>query len=446
MLISSIEKGLCFYMELFPSSALVEQVRAEEEGTFIGRVVRIYYHGNVCLMRITLNGIYYRAVAKKGITENYPGIVEKLKLGTFVCGVGEKQLSHGSTEVLIRQLLIISPNLLTEQETGLQEGSRFNVIDRKIFYHTYLCNDELVAMNIHARSKIFWGMRQFLHERNYIECTTPVMGRFFHGGDAQAFITHMRDSNSDMYLRVTSEIALKLIMGGSFQKVFEVGYSFRNGSVSAKYETPFYAAEIYTALITEKENIWLGLSLIRRIEYELNSIFHLFHVDKHISFLDEIPIVSFADYYYQKCGNHYDWEALKKSNKVGGKMCTETYKFLKKNLFSNQISPIIITNLPAGRSPLIHRKNDTVLSRSYLVANRATLMEFAIGENDPEILERELSAQAFKQGTHYRRDDSAFLHAHKMGMPSVASIFVGIDRIFPAFLNIENINDFNMKI
>lgn len=432
-------------MEWFPSNALIEQVRAEEEGTFIGRIVRIYNHGDVCLMRLTLNGICFRSVAKKGITENYHIIVEKLKLGTFVCGIGEEQLSHGSMEILVRQLFIISPNLLTEQETGLQESSRFNAIDKRFFYHTYLCSDKLAAMNIQARSVILWELRQLLHESKYIECTTPVMGRFFHGGGAQAFITHMRDSNSDMYLRITSEIALKLIIGGSFQKVFEIGYSFRNGSVSAKYETPFYAAEIYTALITEQENIGLGLSIIRRIEHELNSIFHLFHVDKQISFLDDVPIVSFDDYYYQKCGAHYDWEALKSNNKIGGKMCTETYKLLKKDFFSDQISPIIITNLPAGISPLIHRKSDTVLSRSYLVANRATLMEFAIGESDPIILEKELTAQALKQGTRYLRDDSAFLHVHRMGMPSIASIFVGIDRIFPAFLNIENINDFNMK-
>ena len=127
-------------------------------------------------------------------------------------------------------------------------------------------------------------------------------------------------------------------------------------------------------------------------------------------------------------------------------MCSDVYKLFKKKLIVNQKTPIIISDLPAGISPLIQKKTQGKLCRSYLVANGATLMEYAIGENDPEKLEQELTKQRKKQADRYLRDDSALLHAYRMGMPLIGSIFLGIDRIIPALVGVENINDLAMKM
>lgn len=427
---------------------------------FHGRIVRVFHHGRICLMRLVCDGVRFRVVARRDATEGYDEIAPKLTLGTLVRGEGAPQRSHDGEELLCKRIAIVSPNQLSEQETGLKQGSLFPLAKRKHFYHSYLCESETASSALLARSAILWELRRFLRERGYLECTTPVMGRTYYGGAAEPFVTHMRDGDRDMYLRVTSEIALKQIIGGSFNKVFEVGHSFRNGSVSARYLSPFYAAEIYTAMLPEAENIAFGLELVRALERAVGEACTGELVQgapacardacasarAPISFLHDIPVMTFEEYHERALGEPFAWDALATDNAAGGSACAEAYKRLKRELVANQVDPVVITDLPAGMSPLIHRKREAVLCRSYLVANRATVAEFAIGENDPKILRRELSRQQREQGDRYPRDYEAFLHAYEMGMPRIASVFIGIDRIIAALLGLDGIGEFQMSM
>lgn len=432
---------------LIASETLLADVYAGKSGVYHGRVTKKFEHKKVCLLQLTCGGQRMKAVIRKGTTANYEIIRAAVNLGSAVCGIGRPVLNpKNETEIEFIELYLVWEDLHKGNDSGLVSGSKFTKNEMKRFFHTYLCDSELCAMNIAARGAVFSGLRRGLEERGYIECTTPMLTRNFYGGGCQPFITHMLDNGADMYLRVSAEIAMKHIIGGGFDRVYEIGPSFRNGSVSAKYATPFYGAEIYTAYCTEQDNIYTAIALMRCIEISLDRELERFGVEKKISFLGNIPAVSFEEYYLRKTGNRFDSRLLALECEDRSKNSKQIYKQLKSELIADQISPILITELPAGSSPLIAEKSESSLKRSYLVANGATISECAIGCVDPGELRRQFSLQDCEQNERYKRDHEPFLHLYESGMPPVGSIFIGVDRIVPAFLGIDNINDYLMSM
>ena len=432
---------------LIAPETLLADVYAGRSGVYHGRVTKKYDHKKVCLLQLLCCGQRLKAVIRKGTTANYELIRDAVSLGSAVCGIGRLTLDpKNETEIEFAELYLVREDLHKGNGSGLVSGSKFTKNDMKRYFHTYLCDSELCAMNIAARGAVFSGLRHGLEERGYIECTTPMLTRNFYGGGAQPFITHMLDNGADMYLRVSAEIAMKNIIGGGFDRVYEIGPSFRNGSVSAKYATPFYGAEIYTAYCTEQDNIDTAIALMRCIEISLDRELEKFGAEKKISFLGDIPSVSFGEYYLRKTGECFDPRLLAVDCEDRSQNSREIYKQLKSELIADQISPILITDLPAGSSPLIAEKSESTLRRSYLVANGATISECAIGSSDPRELCRQFGLQDGEQNERYKRDHEPFLHLYESGMPPVGSIFIGVDRIVPAFLGIDNINDYLMSM
>lgn len=429
------------------SDELIADVYTGKPGVYHGRVTKKFDHKKVCLFQILCNGQRLKAVIRKGVTENYELARDALTLGTAVCGMGRPVLNpRGETEIEFSSVFLVRENLHEGNESGLVEGSKFTKNDMKRYFHTYLCDSELCALNIAARGAVFSGLRRGLEDMDYIECTTPMLTHNFYGGGAQAFITHMLDNGADMYLRISSEIAMKHIIGGGFDRLYEIGPSFRNGSVSSKYSTPFYGAEIYTAYCTEQDNINTALALLRRIENALDRVLEKYKLEKKISFLDGIPTVTFDEYYYSKTGTRFDPRQLVADCGNRSENSRRIYKELKSVLIADQVSPILITDLPSGSSPLIEEKSESSLKRSYIVANRATLSECAVGCSEPDTLRRALDLQNAEQSERYKRDPEPFIHLYESGMPPVGSIFIGVDRIVPAFLGIDNINDYLMSM
>lgn len=410
-----------------------------------GRIIKVFNHGKVCLLQIAAESKKISALMSKEQTEDYKALCQRIKLGTYIRGNGYWQEGKKTDkEFVFLNLDYISENFLTKNETGFVSESPFNIDTFKKKYHSYLCVDSLCATNLACRSKMLFAIRHFLENRGYAEVNTPILNKNFYAGGAQPFLTHMLDSGSDMYMRITSEIALKMVVGGGFPKVFEIGSSFRNGSVKSKYLTPFNCAEIYTTFISEEDNLNMAEAIIKSIEKEISPIIKENGFESIISFDGKIPRISFDEYYFTKTGQQFNWDNYMTDESTYKDESNAVYKQLKNDLFKDQVEPIFITDLPAGNSPLISCKSEKILYRSYLVANKATLMEIAIGETDPEQILKKMERQSFNDD--YKRDYSNFIHAFKMGMPPIGSIFIGIDRVIPAFLGIENLNDLSMSL
>ena len=97
------------------------------------------------------------------------------------------------------------------------------------------------------RTKIIQAIRQYLDERNFVEVETPILSTIAGGAAARPFITHHNTLDIDLYLRIATELNLKRLIVGGFERVYEIGRIFRNEGMDNRHNPEFTSVEIYQA-------------------------------------------------------------------------------------------------------------------------------------------------------------------------------------------------------
>src|SRR5450432_3975521 len=113
-------------------------------------------------------------------------------------------------------------------------------------YLDLIANPEIKDVML-KRSQIIRAIRNFLHERGFVEVETPMMQAIPGGAAAQPFKTHHNALGCDFYLRIALELYLKRLLVGGVDKVFEIGRNFRNEGLSRKHNPEFTMLEAYQA-------------------------------------------------------------------------------------------------------------------------------------------------------------------------------------------------------
>lgn len=423
----------------------------------IGRVVKKYEHKAVILLSVLDDGCLIPMVIKKDVTENYAMCKASVGLGDIIAVQGAFVQGRGNRkELQIQELKIIKKCELSADQTGLLPDGRYTGHKARQYYHILMAVDDTCPFLLEARSKMLHTLYETLDSEGYTNCTTPVLQHGHFAGGSRPFITHMLDNNSDMYLRVTSEIALKHIIAGGLSKVYEIGNSFRNGSVNAMHNTPFMGAEIYQAYCYEPEHRKMATLLLKKIQKAVEPVFRKYNREIKVNFCDEIPTMTFEEYIQSRGYSSFrieDYRTYPTHPEIGAYVGDEAadakllYKWFKNHVIRDQITPVYITDQPSGISPLIARKGKRTLHRTYLVANGATVMEIAQSETNSEKVIQELTTQQEQKGEHsYPCDYSALIHAYRFGIPPMCSLFIGVDRLIPAMLGAESINKYQMYI
>ena len=97
------------------------------------------------------------------------------------------------------------------------------------------------------RSAIVREIRRYLEDKGYMEVETPMMHPIAGGAAARPFTTHYNALDQQMYMRIATELYLKQLLVGGFEKVFELNRNFRNEGVSKQHNPEFTALEVYQA-------------------------------------------------------------------------------------------------------------------------------------------------------------------------------------------------------
>ncbi|HEY9648304.1 MAG TPA: lysine--tRNA ligase, partial [Chroococcidiopsis sp.] len=113
-------------------------------------------------------------------------------------------------------------------------------------YVDLLVNPE-VRETFRRRAQITAAIRRYLEEQGFLEIETPVLQTEAGGADARPFVTHHNTLEMDLYLRIATELHLKRLVVGGFEKVFEMGRIFRNEGVSTRHNPEFTSIELYWA-------------------------------------------------------------------------------------------------------------------------------------------------------------------------------------------------------
>jgi lysyl-tRNA synthetase class 2 len=296
------------------------------------------------------------------------------------------------------------------------------------------------------RSKFWQATRDFLNERGFIEVNTAVLEHTTGGADATPFVTHMDALDQDFYLRISHELPLKRLIGGGYEKVYDIGPRFRNENYSDEHLPEHAAMEWYWAYADWEMGMQLMEDMFR---YVLDKTFGTlqFNIDdKEIDMskswekwdyasviLDNYGIDPFdctIDQVKEQLQKH-ELEVEKTENIARG------VDKLWKNIRKDVVGPIWLINTPAFISPLAKTSDEDprVTQRYQAVIAGSELCNGYSELNDPiDQLSRFMEQEAMREAgdNEAMMLDIDFVEMLEYGMPPTTGLGYS-ERVFWIF-------------
>jgi lysyl-tRNA synthetase, class II len=312
-------------------------------------------------------------------------------------------------------------------------------------YLDLIANEE-VRHIFRTRSRIISSMRRFLEEQGFMEVETPVLQPIAAGALAKPFATHHHALDRDLYLRIATELHLKRLIIGGFEKVYEIGRVFRNEGISIKHNPEFTTLECYQAYADYHDVMDLTEQMISSISLDVLGTNTVGFGETTIDFSPPWPRMSLRDAIKEKSGidfeDYPDAASLEAQiRKTGIPVDTGlSWAKLVDHLLSEKVEPDLIqptflTDYPVELSPLAKRKpgSDRLTERFEGFCGGMEIANAFSELNDP-LDQRERFEEQEKMRTEFgdeevERTDNDFLTALEHGMPPTGGLGIGIDRL-----------------
>ena len=131
-------------------------------------------------------------------------------------------------------------------------------------YLDLIANEEVIS-TFANRSKLLTALREFMNDRGFIEVETPVLVPIPAGAHAKPFVTFHNALDENLYLRIATELYLKRLIIGGFDKVYEIGRVFRNEGVDQNHNPEFTLLESYESYADYNDVMSMVESLINHL-------------------------------------------------------------------------------------------------------------------------------------------------------------------------------------
>lgn len=308
------------------------------------------------------------------------------------------------------------------------------------------------------RSLILKEIRNYLDNLGYLEVDTPVLHTLEIGAAARPFKTHHNALDIDMYLRIETELYLKRLIVGGFERVYEVGRIFRNEGMDTSHNPEFTSIEMYQAYTdyhgmmdiiedmykTITKNV-CGSEIIsyQGIEIDMGKKW------ERLSMVDAVKKYAGVD--YNSWASDEDARNCAKSHNVEvdeGNKATKGHvliAFFDEFVEEKLIQPTIIFDYPVENSPLAKRKpEDPAFTERFEYFIYAREMGNAFSElNDPiDQKERFIKQVEAKKALGANAElDEDFITALEYGMPPTGGLGFGLDRLVMLLTDSLSIRD-----
>ena len=369
----------------------------------------------------------------------------------FVFKTRTEEISVHAKEV---KLLSKSLRPLPEKFHGLKDVD----LRYRQRYLDLIMNPE-VKETFKIRTEIIKEIRNILDEKGYLEVETPILNTISGGATARPFITHHNTLDIDMYLRIATELNLKRLIVGGFDKVYEIGRIFRNEGMDIRHNPEFTSIEFYSAYENYHDMMNLTEEIFSRVAMKVKGSYKFSYQGQD---LDLTPggwkKMTMIDSVKESCGVDFnkietDEDAIKiaKEHNIEVPNGKETRGniialFFDEYVEKTLIQPTFIYDYPIEVSPLAKKcKNDPRLTQrfEFFICGREYGNAFS-ELNDPidqyERFKKEVEAKANGDDEAGMMDDD-FINALQYGMPPTGGEGIGIDRMVMLFTDAPSIRD-----
>ena len=366
----------------------------------------------------------------------------------FKTQTGEVTIHADKIELLSKSLLPLPEKFhgLTNTDTRYRQR-----------YVDLIVNPEVMETFV-KRSRILKEIRAYLDARGYLEVDTPVLHTLEIGAAARPFKTHHNTLDIDMYLRIETELYLKRLIVGGFDKVYEVGRIFRNEGMDAFHNPEFTSIEMYEAYSDYKDMMDLIEDMYRTLALKICGKGVIEYQGEQIDMASPWTRLTMAEAVKKYCGaDYYAWkddaEARAEAKRLGcevdeGDAATKGHvliamfdAFVEDKL----VQPTIIYDYPVENSPLAKRKaSEPAFTERFEYFICRHEMGNAFSElNDPidqrERFVKQVTAKR-AQGANAEVDED-FVTALEYGMPPTGGLGLGLDRLVMLLTNSATIRD-----
>ncbi len=459
------EKGVAPFGHRFEVTHHAADIRAEfgniegeedaGEVTIAGRLMAIRGHGKASFATISDRTGNMQIYFKLDILgeEKYSQF-KLLDIGDIIGLKGNVfKTKRGELTVRVEDFDLLSKSLrpLPEKFHGLKDlETRY-----RQRYLDLIVNPD-VRETFFKRTEIIKSIRKYLDDRNFVEVETPVLSTIAGGAAARPFITHHNTLDTDLYLRIATELNLKRLIVGGFERVYEIGRIFRNEGMDTRHNPEFTTVEIYQAYGDYRDLIEVTEGIICEAAEKVCGSTKITCEGVELE-LKNPPRISMNDAVKNKTGKDFlscktvD-EARQMADEIGvayeerfgiGGILNAAFEA---KVEDDLIQPIFITGHPTEISPLAKRNVDDpritdrfeffVLGRE--LANGFTELNDPIDQKFR--FEEQLKArEAGDEEAHVM--DTDFIRALEYGMPPTGGLGIGVDRLVMLLTDSPSIRD-----
>ncbi|NEO01878.1 MAG: lysine--tRNA ligase, partial [Moorea sp. SIO3I7] len=398
-----------------------------------------------------------RITAKMADLPNAFNILKKLTdTGDIIGAKGTiKRTEKGELSIYVKEYDILTKSLLPLPDkwhglTDTEKRYRQRYVD-------LIVNPD-VRETFRRRAKITASIRHYLNQQDFIEIETPVLQSEAGGADARPFITYHNTLQMDLYLRIATELHLKRLIVGGFEKVYELGRVFRNEGISTRHNPEFTMIEIYQAYADYNQMMVLTENLISNAAKEVLGTLTINYQGEVIDLTPPWRKVTMHELVKDQTGLDFDKftnieQAKAAAKDAGVEVPNDCYSIGKllneafeQKVEETLIQPTFVLDYPVEISPLTkpHRSKSGLVERFELfIVGRETANSYS-ELTDPIDQRQRLEAQAAKKaaGDLEAQDvDEDFLAALEYGMPPTGGLGIGIDRLVMLLTNSPSIRD-----
>jgi lysyl-tRNA synthetase class 2 len=314
--------------------------------------------------------------------------------------------------------------------------------------HLDLLMNEDTRSEVELRARMVAAIRRYLDERGFLEVETPILQPRYGGALAEPFVTHSNELDTDLYLRIASELYLKRLIVGGLERVYELGRDFRNESVSYKHAPEFTMVEWYEAYADYNDTMVRIEELVETVAREALGTTKVTFREHDVDLAAPWKRVKLIDALEERRLWARDERDLRKRLEERGvdTSANESWSKLVDHALSHfiepeLIQPSILYDYPVELSPFARATDDdpSIVERFEFFVGGMELGNAFTEINDPDEQAERFAQQAADVAG--QQGDPDYVEALAYGMPPTGGLGLGIDRLAMVLSGRDNIRD-----